>query len=281
MGKSSARSTALSSVSKFGAVRAWDYSRELRCSFCRFAAAASGRRPYRIQFGFRNTPPRVTEHTRSIPACARFLIPAPAHALTESFAPLARFHQQLLCGSPRIPACIATPAPLFAHGGPAPAQTELSSFAHHNGYFVMLSSGYCEVPFTVTSLFHDSFHRGTVHDQSNTIHWRDSFLSAVGFSFVQRPFKEAGKNGICLRLFADQIMLVHDRSQNGRPLCLWHARWPPHATGAARQRLGEGKSRRSRALKTFRFPERIKGHDLPDSAFSILRTLSHSLPYWP
>lgn len=66
---------------------------------------------------------------------------------------------------------------------------------------------------------------GKCDAKPNEIYRRCSLFIAVGLAFFEWRFVKAKQSRLRLRLFADEVLRLHDRSQDGRTVCLWNARW--------------------------------------------------------
>ena len=123
---------------------------------------------------------------------------------------------------------------------------------------------------------------GICDEKPNAICRRCSYPVVVGFAFFERRFRKGKERGLRLRLPADEILLVHDRSQNGGAVCLWNPGRTAHEGSRSGQRLGERESRCSLALTRMLVCfKRSWGSDgLPNSSLCFMPALSHPLPDW-
>jgi hypothetical protein len=75
---------------------------------------------------------------------------------------------------------------------------------------------------------------GKYDEKSNEIYRRCSLLNAFGLAFFEWRFVEAEQSRLRLRLFADEVLRLHDRSQDGRAMCLRNARRAASEGGSSR-----------------------------------------------
>ena len=94
---------------------------------------------------------------------------------------------------------------------------------------------------------HSSFYAGVfsgANDEIRTqVYSGGSLPIPVGLPLFEQRFSQTRQGRLRLCLLADKVLLLHDRSQDGRPVRLWYSRRPADEASAARQQLGERESR--------------------------------------